>query len=97
MGTINPNRFNVEEMVFVLTWAIVGGTATIYGPILGVVVLTAINEVILCELGFDQLRPLFYGAILIAAVLFLPQGLESIVPKVRNKFLHGNGRAKAAG
>ena len=84
VGTVNPNRFNVEEMVFVLTWAIVGGTSTIYGPILGVVVLTALNEVVLRELGTDQLRPLFYGAILIASVLFLPNGLESLVPKVRD-------------
>ena len=34
-------------MVYVLTWAIVGGTATIYGPILGAVVLTVINEIVL--------------------------------------------------
>ena len=83
IGTVNPNRFDVEEMVFVLIWAIVGGTATIYGPILGVVVLTVINEVILRQLGFDQMRPLFYGAILIASILFLPQGLESLVLKTR--------------
>jgi len=89
VGTINPNRFNVEEMVFVLTWAIVGGTATVYGPILGAVVLTAINEVILRELGFEQMRPLLYGAILIASVMFLPQGLESLVPKVSRLFTGG--------
>ncbi len=83
IGTVNPNRFDVEQMVFVLIWAIVGGTATIYGPILGVVVLTIINEVVLRELGFDQSRPLLYGAILIASIMFLPQGLESLVPKIR--------------
>ncbi len=83
VGTINPNSFDVAEMVFVLTWAIVGGTATIYGPILGVVVLTVINEIILRELGFDQLRPLLYGLIMIGAVLFLPKGLEILVWKVR--------------
>ncbi len=83
IGTVNPNRFGVEEMVFVLVWAIVGGTATIYGPILGVVVLTVINEVVLRALGVDTMRPLFYGVILIASVLFLPNGLESLVPKLR--------------
>ena len=82
VGTINPNSFDVNEMVYVLTWAIVGGTTTIYGPILGAVVLTVINEVFLRELGFDQLRPLFYGLIMIAAVMFLPKGLESLVPKI---------------
>lgn len=81
IGTVSPNRFDVEEMVFVLTWAIVGGTATFYGPILGVIVLTILNEVVLRELGMDQVRPLIYGLILIASVLFLPKGLESLVPK----------------
>ncbi len=91
IGTVNPNRFDVGEMVFVLIWAIVGGTATIYGPILGVVVLTIINEVVLRQLGFDQMRPLFYGAILIAAILFLPQGLESLVGKVRDAWTGRGG------
>ncbi len=54
------------------------------GPILGVVAPTLINEVVLRQLGFDQIRPLFYGAFLIAAILFLPQGLESLVGKARD-------------
>lgn len=82
IGTVNPNSFEVEHMVFVLTWAIVGGTATFYGPILGCVVLTVLNEIVLRELGFEQARPLIYGAILIASVLFLPKGLESLVERV---------------
>ena len=86
VGTVNPNRFNVEEMVYVLIWAIVGGTATFYGPILGVVVLTILNEVVLRALGVDEMRPMLYGAILILFILFLPKGLESLVPKARNWF-----------
>ena len=72
-------------MVFVLTWAIVGGTGTFYGPILGCVLLTVLNEIVLRELGFEQLRPLIYGAILIASILFLPNGLESLVQKFTRK------------
>jgi len=86
VGTVNPNRFSVEEMVYVLIWAIVGGTATFYGPILGVVVLTILNEIVLRALGVDEMRPLLYGAILILFILFLPKGLESLVPKARNWF-----------
>lgn len=85
VGTINPNSFDVEVMVFVLTWAIVGGTATFYGPILGCVLLTVLNEIVLREMGFEQLRPLIYGAILIASILFLPNGLESIVQRFTRK------------
>lgn len=83
VGTVNPNRFDVEEMVYVLIWAIVGGTATFYGPIIGVVTLTILNEVVLRALGVDEMRPMLYGAILIVSILFLPNGLESLVPKIR--------------
>ena len=83
VGTVNPNRFDVEEMVYVLIWAIVGGTATFYGPIIGVVTLTILNEVVLRALGVDEMRPMLYGAILIVSILFLPNGLESLVPRIR--------------
>jgi branched-chain amino acid transport system permease protein len=86
IGTVNPNRFDVEEMVFVLIWVIVGGTATFYGPILGVVVLTVINELILRQLGVDAARPLIYGGILIVTMLFLPNGLESLASKIKGLF-----------
>ena len=85
IGTINPNSFDVEVMVFVLTWAIVGGTGTFYGPILGCVVLTILNEIVLRELGLEQTRPLIYGLILILSILFMPNGLESIVQKVTRR------------
>jgi branched-chain amino acid transport system permease protein len=77
----------------VLTWAIVGGTATFYGPILGCVVLTILNDIVLRSfnemakgtwlafLDFDQMRPLIYGLLLICSVLFLPKGLESLVQR----------------
>ena len=58
LGAINPNRFDVEEMGFVLIWVIVGGTATFSGPIVGVVVLTIINEMVLREMEVDQAGPL---------------------------------------
>jgi branched-chain amino acid transport system permease protein len=83
VGAVAPNRFSVEEMVYILIWAIVGGTATFYGPIIGVVTLTVLNEIVLRGLGVDEMRPMFYGAVLIIAILFMPNGLEGLVPKVK--------------
>lgn len=94
VGTVNPNRFGVEEMVYVLIWAIVGGTATFYGPIIGVVALTILNEVVLRALNVDQMRPMLYGAILIVAILFLPQGLESLGQKIKD-WLAGRRQKRA--
>jgi len=80
LGTINPNQFGVGIMVFVLVWVIVGGTKTFAGPIVGVTVLSILNEVFR---GADEWRPAIYGAILIATVLFLPDGLESLPRRIR--------------
>ncbi|MEE9156878.1 MAG: branched-chain amino acid ABC transporter permease, partial [Gammaproteobacteria bacterium] len=80
LGTINPHQFGVGIMVFVLVWVIVGGTRTFAGPIIGVTVLSVLNEMFR---GADELRPAIYGSILIASILFLPHGLESLPDKVR--------------
>jgi branched-chain amino acid transport system permease protein len=96
IGTVNPNRFDVAQMVFVLIWVIVGGTATFFGPIIGVVTLTIVNEIVLRQLGTDELRPLFYGGILIAAMLFLPGGLESLAPRLRHLFRRKGKAAQPA-
>ncbi len=97
IGTINPNSFDVEQMVFVLTWAIVGGTATFYGPILGCIILTVINEIVLRELGLEQARPLAYGLILILSILFLPRGLESLVQAAMAKLKRSSQNSTGTG
>jgi len=78
-------------MVYVLIWVIVGGTATFFGPILGVVTLTVINEVVLRQLGLDLWRPLFYGVVLIVSIRYLPAGLESIPQRWREWRLRTQG------
>ena len=76
VGAVTPTRFGLHIMLYVLVWVIVGGTRTFYGPILGVVTLSIVDEFIR---EFDEYRPLIYGLILILTVRFLPQGLESLV------------------
>jgi len=83
MGTIVPSEFSVDHMLFVVIWVIVGGVNTFYGPIIGVVLLTVLNELVLRGIGMDAARPMFYGAILILTMLFLPGGLDSLVERLR--------------
>ena len=79
LGTVTPKQFDVGFMVFILIWVIVGGYNKFYGPIIGVVVLSVLDESIR---GLDEIRPALYGAILIFSILFLPKGLESIPHKI---------------
>lgn len=81
IGTINPVMFDVTTMVYVLIWVIVGGTNTFYGPIIGVVLLSILNEMFR---EAEQLRPLVYGILLLAVMRFLPNGLDSLPGKIRD-------------
>ena len=76
---INPGLFGLKQMLFILVWVLVGGLGSFAGPILGVVVLSIIDESIR---GLNELRPAFYGLILIITMLFLPDGLVSLPDKV---------------
>jgi branched-chain amino acid transport system permease protein len=75
VGAINPERFSLAIMLYVLLWTIVGGTGTFVGPIIGVVVLSIVDEVFR---SLEEWRPAIYGVLLILTVRFLPKGLESL-------------------
>ena len=96
IGTINPDRFGMESMLYVLVWTIVGGTRTFYGPIIGVVALSILDEVFR---GLAELRPALYGFLLIATMRFLPHGLESlpeVISIARGRLRRRTDRAPAA-
>lgn len=92
IGTINPERFNLAIMLYVLVWTIVGGTVTFVGPILGVVCLSILDEVFR---AFDELRPAIYGALLILTVGFLPNGLEGLISRLIGLFRRRQRRTVA--
>jgi branched-chain amino acid transport system permease protein len=91
LGSLNPAQFGVGLMVYVLIWVIVGGTATFYGPIIGVTVLSVVNE---WFRAFEIWRPFIYGCILIVSIMFLPDGLESLPAKLRSGFNRLRGKEK---
>ncbi len=80
IGTVTPNQYGIGFMVFILIWLIVGGYKTFYGAIVGVVVLSIVDEVLR---EFEVLRPAIYGAVLILFILYLPAGLESLPAKLK--------------
>lgn len=46
LGTVNPPQFALAVMLYALVWVIVGGTGTFAGPIIGVTVLTIVDEML---------------------------------------------------
>ncbi len=68
--------FSVQFTTFAIVFALFGGTATAAGPLLGVAVLYGIYNVI--GISTPQYFQLVYGALIVALLLFLPNGLVSL-------------------
>jgi branched-chain amino acid transport system permease protein len=69
---IGPNDYGFEPAVTILSFALLGGVGSPFGPVLGAAVLTLLPELFS---GFANLRLVFNGLVIVLAVLFLPRGL----------------------
>ncbi len=68
--------FSGDISIFAIVFALFGGTATITGPILGVIILYGIYNAI--GISTPQYFQLIYGLLIMGLVLFLPNGLTSL-------------------
>ncbi|MFP5406734.1 MAG: branched-chain amino acid ABC transporter permease [Gammaproteobacteria bacterium] len=69
--------FSGDFTVFAIVFALFGGTATVVGPILGVVLLYGIYNAV--GITTPQYFQLIYGLLIMGVVLFLPEGLVSLL------------------
>ncbi len=69
---IGPGEYGFDTAVSILSFAILGGIATPFGPVAGAVVLTALPEVLR---PLHDFRLVVNGLIIVGVVLFLPRGL----------------------
>jgi len=60
--------------------AMLGGAATVWGPVIGSIVLTLSSE--LFKAYFKEAHLLIYGLLLVLVVLFLPGGLVSLYARI---------------
>jgi branched-chain amino acid transport system permease protein len=69
---INPGGYGFDRAVDILAYAVLGGTSTWVGPIVGGMTLTAMPEILR---AVRQYRGIFNGLILLLVILYLPSGL----------------------
>jgi branched-chain amino acid transport system permease protein len=72
--------FNISRSIEIILGPIIGGIGTLFGPILGAVVLTLLSDGItdgLAALGWEipGIKQVFYGVVLLLVVIFLPHGI----------------------
>ncbi len=82
LGAVDPKNFDINVMVYLIIWIVVGGTATIWGPIMGLVAMTVVFE---WSRPLLEWRPLLFGGTLIFFLVFLPGGLEDLFFRIRDR------------
>ena len=86
VGFISPDAFDVFLSVDFVAMIVVGGLGSIPGSIVGAAVITVLYDTLA---AFQNYRPLIFGVILIACMLFMPGGIAS---RVRFPVLKGDNR-----
>jgi len=70
---VNPQPFGVMASVMIVTMAVIGGLASIWGALFGTAVVRILSNEVL--LRFGELDIIVYGLILMVVMIFVPQGL----------------------
>ncbi|MDR3553972.1 MAG: branched-chain amino acid ABC transporter permease [Syntrophobacteraceae bacterium] len=71
--------FSLDVSVFTIVFVLFGGIATVAGPLIGALLLYSMYNFI--GISTPQYFQLFYGLLIIVLVLFLPDGIASILRK----------------
>ena len=80
VGFITPDSAEFSHSIELVTMVVVGGMASVYGSVIGAVLLTALPQALTTFEGWETVA---FGAILMLSMIFLPKGL---VPTVAAKF-----------
>ncbi len=86
---ISPNNFGLMVSVMFLLMGVIGGIHTIWGALLGASLLTFLPEYLRV---FNEYDILVYGAILLAILLFMPEGILEGTPVLFRKLFRQRKR-----
>jgi branched-chain amino acid transport system permease protein len=83
VGFVTPNLADFFHSIELVTMVVIGGMASVYGSVVGAVLLTALPQALASFEGWETVA---FGAILMLCMIFLPKGL---VPTLAAKFGKG--------
>jgi branched-chain amino acid transport system permease protein len=83
VGFVTPNLADFFHSIELVTMVVIGGMASVYGSVVGAVLLTALPQALTAFEGWETVA---FGTILMLCMIFLPKGL---VPTLAAKFGKG--------
>jgi branched-chain amino acid transport system permease protein len=76
---IDPSiAFGIERSVEMLLVAMIGGAGTVWGPVLGAIVLHIIEDTSRALIDTPGFAPMLYGVVLLIVIAFLPGGIAGL-------------------
>ena len=93
VGIINPGEFNPINSIEIVIWVAVGGRASLYGAIVGAILVNYAKTVFTGIFPDGWLYAL--GLIFVLVTLFLPKGIVGIIGMIRAKRAERKALAEA--
>lgn len=75
------SAFDISLNVKMIIMAVFGGAGTVLGPVVGAFSLSAVSEILSSEI--TSAAGLFFGAVIVAAVVLMPRGLADLLRRFR--------------
>lgn len=72
---LDPSSFTILVSVEVLLMCVIGGRDSLWGPVIGALLVTGLPEVFR---AFAEYRLVVYGLLIVVVMIFLPSGLSSL-------------------
>lgn len=85
--------FNLNQSFLPVLMALFGGMQTLVGPVIGAVIFAFLRERLLTT--FPELFMLIFGAVMILAILFLPNGVMGLIQQLWRRIRGRRGGANA--
>lgn len=73
--------FDIVLNVKMIIMAVFGGAGSVFGPVIGALVLSAISEVLATRI--TSLASMFFGVVIVVAVVFMPRGIAHMARHLR--------------
>ena len=74
--------FGVDKSVEMLLVSMIGGAGTVYGPLIGAVLLAGVSDVTRVLTNVQGLSLVLYGTLLVIIIAFLPNGLIDLFKRM---------------
>jgi branched-chain amino acid transport system permease protein len=85
---VNPDVLGITQLVLILTMIVVGGTGSLVGVLIGVVVIGLLPEVLRAAPSYLLVWQEFvYGLILVLAIMFMPRGLWGMLQQFASRWM----------